>query len=148
VSRRCKSVPRSSVTKYLHQILARSGGIKNHYSIHILEWRNEDITERDNLPNISTQSLTREPAMLTFSCFKCFNNFSSRYVRFDKTGVLNGFIIFLTATFWLVRLSFAELHIQQTPSISILASILVARNRPLTRQDQKRPSQPVEDQNI
>jgi hypothetical protein len=30
-------------------------------------------------------------------------------VRFDKTGVLNGFIIFLMATAWLVSWSFAEL---------------------------------------
>jgi len=36
---------------------------------------------------------------LTFSCFKCFRSFSSRYVLLDKTGVLKGFMIFLTATF-------------------------------------------------
>jgi hypothetical protein len=29
-------------------------------------------------------------------------SFSSRYVRFDSTGVLNGFMIFLMATAWLV----------------------------------------------
>ena len=46
----------------------------------------------------------------TFSCFKCFNSFSSLYVLFDKTGVLKGFMIFLTATFWPVRLSLAELR--------------------------------------
>jgi len=34
----------------------------------------------------------------TFSWRKCLSNFSSRYVRLDKTGVLNGFIIFLIAT--------------------------------------------------
>jgi hypothetical protein len=34
----------------------------------------------------------------TFSWRKCLSNFSSRYVRLDKTGVLKGFIIFLIAT--------------------------------------------------
>jgi len=34
----------------------------------------------------------------TFSCRKCFNSFSSRYVLLDRTGVLKGFMIFLTAT--------------------------------------------------
>lgn len=46
----------------------------------------------------------------TFSCFRCFNSFSSRYVRFDRTGVLNGFMIFFTATAWPVNWSFAELY--------------------------------------
>lgn len=34
----------------------------------------------------------------TFSWRKCFKSFSSRYVLLDRTGVLKGFIIFLTAT--------------------------------------------------
>ena len=46
----------------------------------------------------------------TFSCRRCLSNFSSRYVRFDKTGVLKGFMIFLTATACPVSWSFAELH--------------------------------------
>jgi hypothetical protein len=31
-------------------------------------------------------------------------------VRFDRTGVLKGFMIFLIATAWLVSWSFAELR--------------------------------------
>lgn len=45
----------------------------------------------------------------TFSCRRCFSSFNSRYVRFDRTGVLNGFMIFLTATGWPVNWSLAEL---------------------------------------
>jgi hypothetical protein len=52
-------------------------------------------------------------AMLTFSCRRCLSSFSSRYVRFDKTGVLKGFIIFLMATAWLVSWSLAELRAYQ-----------------------------------
>lgn len=106
-------------------------------AIHILEGRNEDVAERDNLQDVSVPESAcvdmyvcmyecmyaanvcggicvlcvwscvctkrgegfgeRE---LTFSCFKCFRSFSSRYVLLDKTGVLKGFMIFLTATFW------------------------------------------------
>ena len=39
---------------------------------------------------------------LTFSCRRCLRSFNSRYVRLDRTGVLKGFIIFLTATAWFV----------------------------------------------
>lgn len=46
----------------------------------------------------------------------CFSNFSSRYVLFDRTGVLNGFIIFLMATDVLVSWSFAE---QTSPNAPI-----------------------------
>lgn len=46
----------------------------------------------------------------TFSCLRCLSNLSSRYVRLDRTGVLNGFMIFLTATLWPVSWSFAELR--------------------------------------
>jgi len=35
---------------------------------------------------------------LTFSCRKCLSSLSSRYVRFDRTGVEKGFMIFLIAT--------------------------------------------------
>ena len=52
---------------------------------------------------------TRKP---TFSCRRCFNNFSSRYVLFDKTGVENGFMIFLIATDVPDNWSFAELPIR------------------------------------
>jgi hypothetical protein len=45
----------------------------------------------------------------TFSCWICFNSFSSRYVRLLRTGVLNGFMIFLMATDDPVSWSFAEL---------------------------------------
>lgn len=38
----------------------------------------------------------------TFSCFRCLRSFNSRYVRLERTGVLNGFMIFLMATAWLV----------------------------------------------
>jgi hypothetical protein len=51
--------------------------------------------------------------MLTFSCLRCLSSFSSRYVRFDKTGVLKGFMIFLMATAWLVSWSLAELRAYQ-----------------------------------
>lgn len=47
----------------------------------------------------------------TFSCRRCLSSFSSRYVRLASTGVLKGFIIFLTATFWLVSWSRAELYL-------------------------------------
>lgn len=56
----------------------------------------------------------------TFSCRRCLSNFNSRYVRFANTGVLNGFMIFLMATFWLVSWSRAELsngaHQPMTPA--------------------------------
>lgn len=45
----------------------------------------------------------------TFSCRRCLSSLSSRYVRLARTGVLKGFMIFLTATFWLVSWSLAEL---------------------------------------
>ena len=51
--------------------------------------------------------------LLTFSCRRCFRSFNSRYVRLDRTGVLKGFMIFLTATAWLVSWSFAELRPSQ-----------------------------------
>lgn len=47
---------------------------------------------------------------MTFSCLRCLSSFNSRYVRLARTGVLKGFMIFLTATFWLVSWSLAELQ--------------------------------------
>lgn len=82
------------------------GGVK----IHILEGRDEDITEGYNLEQLESPNGGLALQKHTFSCFKCFNSFNSRYVLLDKTGVLNGFMIFLTATFWPVRLSLAELR--------------------------------------
>lgn len=52
----------------------------------------------------------------TFSCLRCFRSFNSRYVRFDRTGVLKGFMIFLMATAWLVSWSLAELAYNQLAS--------------------------------
>ena len=52
----------------------------------------------------------------TFSCFRCLSSLSSRYVRFDSTGVLNGFMIFFTATACPVSWSLAELHGCQLPA--------------------------------
>lgn len=69
----------------------------------------------------------------TFSCFKCLSSFSSRYVLFDRTGVLKGFMIFLTATLWLVSWSLAELFRRvnfRVPSLSGLQH---------TKQDQRLP---------
>lgn len=75
--------------------------------LHVLEGGDEDVAQANDLwlkrisrgirsePH-SPQS-TRAP---TFSCFKCFSSFSSRYVRLERTGVLKGFMIFLTATAW------------------------------------------------
>jgi len=41
---------------------------------------------------------------------RCFSSLSSRYVRFARTGVLKGFMIFLIATACPVSWSFAELE--------------------------------------
>lgn len=46
----------------------------------------------------------------TFSWRRCFRSFSSRYVRLERTGVLKGFMIFLTATAEPVSWSLAELY--------------------------------------
>ena len=59
---------------------------------------------------------------MTFSCRRCLSSLSSRYVRFARTGVLKGFIIFFTATFWFVSWSRAELShaksVSQSPRLS------------------------------
>lgn len=60
--------------------------------------------------NLAKRSCVKPVACcLTFSCFRCFRSFNSRYVRFERTGVLNGFMIFFTATACPVSWSFAEL---------------------------------------
>ena len=46
---------------------------------------------------------------LTFSCFMCLRSLSSRYVRFERTEVEKGFMIFLIATEEPVSWSLAEL---------------------------------------
>lgn len=67
-------------------------------SIHIFEWRDEDIAKTDDLVIVSRVDEMLSIYTHTFSCFKCFKSLSSRYVRLAKTGVLKGFIIFFTAT--------------------------------------------------
>lgn len=63
----------------------------------------ERTSARDCLKPISR-------TQLTFSCWICLRSLSSRYVRFESTGVLKGFMIFLTATDAPVSWSFAELR--------------------------------------
>ena len=73
---------------------------------------------------------------MTFSCLRCFSSFSSRYVRLARTGVLKGFMIFLTATFWLVSWSLAEL---QSDARSALLSTAVLADRARKGVSQRRP---------
>lgn len=47
---------------------------------------------------VSVLAAVRGCYVRTFSCLRCLSSFSSRYVRFDRTGVLKGFMIFLMAT--------------------------------------------------
>lgn len=80
-------------------------------SVHILQRGNEDVAQTDDLDSSSVlpgQKQERRPP--TFSWRKCFNNFNSRYVRLDSTGVLKGFMIFLTATGDPVNWSLAALQ--------------------------------------
>ena len=56
---------------------------------------------------VSAEAVIR--GLRTFSWRRCFRSLSSRYVLLARTGVLKGFMIFLTATFWLVSWSLAEL---------------------------------------
>ena len=71
---------------------------------HILERRDEDIAEGDDLwaNQRLASGMVSNIVLLTFSCLRCLRSFSSRYVRFARTGVLKGFMIFLMATFWFV----------------------------------------------
>lgn len=66
--------------------------------LHIFERGDEDIAEGDNLQIIRYDSNGRRCEQ-TFSCLRCLSSLSSRYVLLDRTGVLKGFMIFLTATF-------------------------------------------------
>ena len=72
----------------------------------------------------------------TFSWRRCFNSFNSRYVRFERTGVLNGFMIFLTATAWPVSWSLAELNLQ---SARDGAAVGGQRRVAHTKQGRRRP---------
>lgn len=85
-----------------------------HTDVHVLKRRDEDVAEADDLEGGFSIEGCRvgEAARIgrhTFSCRKCFSSLSSRYVRLDRTGVLKGFMIFLTATACPVSWSFAEL---------------------------------------
>ena len=101
VSNRWRSVPRSSVTKYLEPIVGNlslrpvkdayrssSGEMKTSLRLIICQSK----CEQDDSSGVVMEGVH------TFSCWMCFNSFSSRYVRFANTGVLKGFIIFFTAT--------------------------------------------------
>ena len=70
--------------------------------LHVLQWRDEDVAQTNDLPGVSIVYQGGFPGWLTFSCRRCLRSFSSRYVRLDRTGVLKGFMIFLIATAWLV----------------------------------------------
>ena len=54
--------------------------------------------------------MLKSKSSLTFSWRRCLSSFSSLYVRLESTGVLKGFMIFLTATAWPVSWSLAELR--------------------------------------
>ena len=80
------------------------------WHIHILERRNEDVGEGDDLDGCQWCNLLIVLTQLTFSCLRCLRSLSSLYVRLDNTGVLKGFMIFLMATFCPVSWSLAELE--------------------------------------
>lgn len=77
--------------------------------VNVLERGDEDVTEGDDLASISDGDTNPFGEPLTFSCRRCFSSLSSLYVRFERTGVLKGFMIFFIATDWEVNSSFAEL---------------------------------------
>jgi hypothetical protein len=85
--------------------------------VHVLERRNEDVAQADDLRPVRMAMRRSGDHMPTFSCLRCLSSFNSRYVRFERTGVLKGFMIFLIATAWLVSWSLAEL-----PCISVLSA--------------------------
>ena len=66
--------------------------------LHVLQGRNEDVAKAYDLQLMS--ACWSGVMRLTFSCLRCLRSFSSRKVRLARTGVLNGFMIFLTATAW------------------------------------------------
>ncbi len=110
VKRRCKSVPRSSVTKYLIIHGFREGQSWQWHHIQIFQGRYEHILKANYLWSYASGKIYARSDTLTFSCCMCFSSFNSRYVRLLRTGVLNGFMIFLIATGCCVNWSFAELH--------------------------------------
>lgn len=85
------------------------GKTQSLWYIHILERGNEDVGEGDDLDRCQCCKLLIVQIRLTFSCLRCLRSLSSLYVRLDNTGVLNGFMIFLIATFCPVSWSLAEL---------------------------------------
>jgi hypothetical protein len=66
------------------------------FNLHVLERRDEDIAERNDLHVNYHHLATR--IILTFSCRKCLSSFNSLYVLLLNTGVEKGFMIFLMAT--------------------------------------------------
>ena len=85
-------------------------GKKARFHLHVLQWRDEDVAERDDLSS-GQQLLGGDHCdELAFSCLRCFNSFNSLYVRLLKTGVEKGFMIFLTATAEPESWSLAELR--------------------------------------
>ena len=90
------------------------------WHIHILERGDEDVGEGDDLGGCQWCNRLIVQEQLTFSCLRCLRSLSSLYVRLDNTGVLNGFMIFLIATFCPVSWSLAELQrqsCQRSPSL-------------------------------
>lgn len=78
--------------------------------VDILEGRDEDVAQGDDLLRVrACPMVDNYYPQHTFSCLRCLSSLSSLYVRLASTGVLKGFMIFLTATFWLVSWSRAEL---------------------------------------
>lgn len=91
--------------------IVRIGLLGGGMSVHILQRGNEDVAQTDDLDSSSVlPGHKQERPPPTFSWRKCFNNFNSRYVRLDSTGVLKGFMIFLTATGDPVNWSLAALQ--------------------------------------
>ena len=116
VKRRCKSVPKSSVTKYLMIHVFRGNRSWQWYHIQIFQGRYEHILKANYLWIYASGKIYARCGILTFSCCMCFSNFNSRYVRLLRTGVLNGFMIFLIATGCCVSWSFAELYSSRVSS--------------------------------
>ena len=112
VSSLWRSVPRSSVTKYLEHLLSMSGYMLTEEVLTYLpvaRWRRR-LSWWSKICAAQIIGEKREnTTQRTFSCWICFNTFNSRYVLLARTGVLKGFMIFFTATEVPVSWSFAEL---------------------------------------
>lgn len=79
--------------------------------IYVLEGGDEDVAQGDDLEfRLALCDRNLVSSGRTFSWRRCFRSFNSRYVLFDRTGVLKGFMIFLMATDWAVNSSLAELE--------------------------------------